>query len=55
MLIVREEVAFSLENHAIPFFEMEISIDHFLQLVGLDEKKDTFIHELSGGMKQPSL
>ncbi|MBC1520083.1 ABC transporter ATP-binding protein [Listeria aquatica] len=52
MQTVGEEVAFSLENRAISFFEMEALIDHFLQLVGLDEKKETLIHELSGGMKQ---
>lgn len=32
--------------------EREHSINKYLELVGLENKKDSYIHELSGGMKQ---
>lgn len=52
MLTVEEEVAFGLENFHVPRAEMEAKIDRALELVGLQDKKKTTIHTLSGGQKQ---
>lgn len=44
-------VRFALESRNVPKAELGQAL-HFLELVGLDEAKDRFPHELSGGMQQ---
>lgn len=53
MPYVDEELAFVLENLAVPREEMPERISHLLELVGLDlDDTHTSIGKLSGGMKQ---
>ncbi|NMF00162.1 ABC transporter ATP-binding protein [Aneurinibacillus aneurinilyticus] len=52
MLTVGDEIAFSLENRAIPQHEMDARIDTAMKQAGLFVPKDTLIETLSGGMKQ---
>jgi energy-coupling factor transport system ATP-binding protein len=52
MLHVDEEIAFSLENRAIPRSEMDKMISDLMDQVGLTVDKQTPIDTLSGGMKQ---
>jgi energy-coupling factor transport system ATP-binding protein len=52
MLHVDEEIAFSLENRAIPRNEMDKMISDLMDKVGLTVDKKTPIDTLSGGMKQ---
>ncbi|GED16239.1 ABC transporter ATP-binding protein [Aneurinibacillus migulanus] len=52
MLTVGDEIAFSLENRAIPRNEMDARIDAAMRQANLFVPKDTLIETLSGGMKQ---
>lgn len=52
MLTVEDEIAFGLENHAVPPSEMEDKIVEVLQLVDLLAFKSAPIATLSGGQKQ---
>jgi len=52
MLTVEDEVAFGLENLAIPRSEMGGGIRESLELVGLDEHRRERVDRLSGGQKQ---
>ncbi len=52
MLTVEEEVAFGLENLAVPRAEMDSRIDEALTWVGLLERRQEQIERLSGGQKQ---
>ncbi|GGE44615.1 putative HMP/thiamine import ATP-binding protein YkoD [Pullulanibacillus camelliae] len=52
MLRVDEEIAFSLENRAIPRQRMDDLIHEVKETVGLDIPGHTMIQSLSGGMKQ---
>ncbi|MEH7096430.1 ABC transporter ATP-binding protein [Neobacillus vireti] len=52
MLRVDEEIAFSLENRAIPRSEMDPIISDLMEKVGLEVDRRTPIETLSGGMKQ---
>jgi energy-coupling factor transport system ATP-binding protein len=52
MLSVEEEVAFGLENLAVPRHEMDSRIDEALDQVGLGGRRGDHIERLSGGQKQ---
>lgn len=52
MLRVEEELAFCLENIGCPRDEMEARIVSALELAGLSDYRQSYIHNLSGGMKQ---
>ncbi|HET6318333.1 MAG TPA: ABC transporter ATP-binding protein, partial [Chloroflexota bacterium] len=52
MLVVEEEVAFGLENLAVPRYEMDARIAEALAWVGLGEQRYEPIERLSGGQKQ---
>src|SRR5215212_3507742 len=52
MLSVEDEVAFGLENLAVPRAEMDGRIDDALAQVGLGERRRERIERLSGGQKQ---
>jgi NitT/TauT family transport system ATP-binding protein len=49
---VRENVAFGLEQQAVPDDERERRVSGLISLVGLDGFGDAYPKELSGGMKQ---
>ena len=49
---VREEVAFGLENMAVPVAEMESRIEEILRFVGLEGLADRSPFALSGGQQQ---
>lgn len=49
---VNEEVAFGLENLAIPPRDMDARVDAALAVVGLAEKREAWVEILSGGQKQ---
>jgi NitT/TauT family transport system ATP-binding protein len=49
---VRGNVAFGLEQSALPADERAARVDEMLELVGLEGSGDTYPRELSGGMKQ---
>lgn len=49
---VYEELAFVLENRQIPRKEMDAKIEDALESVNLNVTKNTYIKDLSGGMKQ---
>ena len=50
--IVKFDVAFGLENHAVPHDEMHIKVDKALSEVDMLNKADYEPHSLSGGQKQ---
>jgi energy-coupling factor transport system ATP-binding protein len=52
MLRVEDEVAFGLENLAVPRAEMDQRIDDALEVVGLADRRHERIERLSGGQKQ---
>jgi len=52
MLGVEDEVAFGLENLAVPRAEMDRRIDAALGMVGLGHRRHERIERLSGGQKQ---
>ena len=52
MLSVEDEVAFGLENLAVPRAEMDRRIDDVLGVVGLAHRRQDKIERLSGGQKQ---
>jgi len=52
MLTVEDEVAFGLENLAVPRAEMDRRIDEALGVVGLADRRRERIERLSGGQKQ---
>ncbi|MFN8523672.1 MAG: ABC transporter ATP-binding protein [Chloroflexota bacterium] len=52
MLTVADEVAFGLENVAVPREEMDSRIDAALAQVGLLDRREERIERLSGGQKQ---
>jgi energy-coupling factor transport system ATP-binding protein len=52
MPTVDEEVAFGLENLAVPRAEMDTRIDQSLHAVGLLQRRGAHIEHLSGGQKQ---
>ncbi|HEX8969359.1 MAG TPA: ABC transporter ATP-binding protein [Chloroflexota bacterium] len=52
MLTLEEEVAFGLENLAIPRVDMDARIDEALGWVGLGDRRRDRIEHLSGGQKQ---
>ncbi len=49
---VYEELAFVLENKQVPRHEMDHQIEEALASVDLKVTEDTFVNNLSGGMKQ---
>ncbi len=51
-LSVEKDVAFGLENLAMPRDEMRKRVDWALQMVGVKELRDRPPHELSGGQQQ---
>lgn len=50
--VVREDVAFGLENLGVPRDEMIVRIDSALKAVGMSEFAESAPHMLSGGQKQ---
>jgi energy-coupling factor transport system ATP-binding protein len=52
MLTVEDEVAFGLENLAVPRDKMDARIDEALDAVGLLDRRRDSIEHLSGGQKQ---
>lgn len=50
--VVREDVAFGLENTGVPREEMIVRIDEALDAVGMADHADKAPHTLSGGQKQ---
>ncbi|NLG28393.1 MAG: energy-coupling factor ABC transporter ATP-binding protein, partial [Chloroflexi bacterium] len=52
MLTVEDEVAFGLENMAMPPDEMEPRIEEALRAVGLEQRRRERVDRLSGGQKQ---
>lgn len=52
MLTLEEEVAFGLENLAVPRAEMDVRVDEALEWVGLQTRRRDRIGWLSGGQKQ---
>ncbi|GFZ87644.1 putative ABC transporter ATP-binding protein [Compostibacillus humi] len=51
-LTVGEDIAFALENEAVPQDEMKKEVAKAAKLVDMEEKISSSIHELSGGQKQ---
>lgn len=51
-LNVRDNVAFGMAANGVPRAQRLERAMHYLQMVGMDGFEKTFIHELSGGMKQ---
>jgi glycine betaine/proline transport system ATP-binding protein len=49
---VRENAGFGLELAGVPDKERQERVDRQLQLVGLDQWANKYVHELSGGMQQ---
>ena len=49
---VRQNVAFGPTMKKVPRAEMDRTVDHLLDVVGLQEFKEKAIYELSGGMQQ---
>ncbi|MEM8793687.1 MAG: ABC transporter ATP-binding protein [Pseudomonadota bacterium] len=49
---VRENVAFGPRMKSMPKAEMDQTVDHLLEIVGLKDFKQKAIYELSGGMQQ---
>lgn len=52
MAVIRDELAFTMENRAIAQEEMDSRMQRALKAVGMQAHIDTAIHALSGGMKQ---
>ncbi len=50
--VVREDVAFGLENLGIPTEEMIVRVDEALKSVGMESYAESAPHMLSGGQKQ---
>ena len=50
--VVREDVAFGMENLGVPHGEMITRIDEALAAVRMTDKADSAPHQLSGGQKQ---
>ena len=49
---VRENVAFGPSMKKMPSAEIDLIVDHLLEVVGLQEFKEKATYELSGGMQQ---
>lgn len=47
-----ENIAFAMEVAGIPYAQIQSDVMKILQIVGLENKKDQFPHQLSGGEKQ---
>ena len=51
-LTVRENVEFGLRMNSLPKRERRARAQHYLRLVHLSQFEESYIHQLSGGMKQ---
>jgi len=51
-LTVGQNVEFGMKMKGIPKRQRRESVDHYLRLVQLSQFKDSYIHQLSGGMRQ---
>lgn len=51
-LTVAEDIAFALENHAVPLRQMKERVQQAADLVHITSHLNSRIHELSGGQKQ---
>jgi energy-coupling factor transport system ATP-binding protein len=49
---VKHDIAFGLENQCLPYEEMVQKINHYVQLVGMEDYLSKEPHQLSGGQKQ---
>ncbi len=50
--MVQDDIAFSPENQGLPSNEIQERVDKALNATGLQHKKNSAVHELSGGEKQ---
>ncbi len=51
-LTVRRNIAFGLENRAMPRREIDVRVDELLALIGLPEQAEKFPAQISGGQQQ---
>lgn len=51
-LTVQKNVEFGLRNKKLPNDEIEATADKYIKMVGLDDFRESYPKELSGGMKQ---
>ena len=51
-LTVHKNVEFGLRMKRLPVNERKAIVEHYLELVGLEDAGDKYPHQLSGGMKQ---
>lgn len=51
-LTVKQNVEFGMKMKGIPRAEREEKVQHYLRLVHLSQFKDSYTHQLSGGMRQ---
>jgi len=51
-LNVTENVEFGLKQRGLPKEERQKTAEHFIKMVGLSSFANSFVHQLSGGMKQ---
>ncbi|MGA9564751.1 MAG: ABC transporter ATP-binding protein, partial [Candidatus Korobacteraceae bacterium] len=51
-LTVADNVEFGLKMKGVPKHERKLKVGHYLRLVQLSQFADSYIHQLSGGMRQ---
>ena len=51
-LTVRQNVEFGMRMKGVPKAEREVKVRDYLRLVHLHQFKDSYVHQLSGGMRQ---
>jgi NitT/TauT family transport system ATP-binding protein len=51
-LNVEDNIAFGLKQHGVPKEERAKTVSQYVEMVGLTKFSRSFIHQLSGGMKQ---
>jgi NitT/TauT family transport system ATP-binding protein len=49
---VRKNIGFGLHCRRVPKKEIEVVVDHYIKMIGLQKFADALPHQLSGGMKQ---
>jgi NitT/TauT family transport system ATP-binding protein len=51
-MTIRNNVAYGLRLRGLPVAHIAKTVDHFMNLAGLERFADAYPHQLSGGMKQ---